>query len=268
MSESAPDTNSSDAADAPTRPFRAIVDADAIQMAVELVDALFDECHLRLEAEGLRMAGVDPATVASVELTLGRAAFESYETTGVHTGVDLSRLGDVVQMADSGQLVEFDLASETRTLEIHIDGLEYTLALLDPETIRRPPDSPSGGFDFAGEVVADADDFDRAVRAADMVSNHLALGIDDDEDAFYVEATGDTDDVSLALPAEDLADLTTGEAHSLFSLDYLTAIDRAMPTDAEIRLRLGIEQPATIAYEFADGAGSVEYVVAPRISSH
>ncbi|WP_135852079.1 DNA polymerase sliding clamp [Halorussus salinus] len=263
MSESVPNAGS----DAPTRPFHAVVDADAIRTAVTLVDALFDECHLYFEENEIRLSGIDPATVASVELTLGRGAFDAYEATGVHTGVGLSRLKDVVGMADSGQSVEFDLAPETRTLEIRIGGLEYTLALLDPDTIRKPPDRPDGGFDFAGEVVARADDFDRAVRAADMVSNHLALGIDADEETFYVEAEGDTDDVSLALADDDLVDFTPDEAHSLFSLDYLTAIDRAMPADRDIELQLGTEQPATIAYEFADGAGSVEYIVAPRISS-
>lgn len=265
MSESVSDAGSSDAS---TRPFRAVVDADAIQTAVAFVDALFDECHLYLDEEGIRMSGIDPATVASVELTLGRAAFDAYEATGIHTSVDLTRFRDVVGMADSGQSVEFDLAAETRTLEIRIDGLRYTLALIDPDTVRQPPDSPSGGFDFAGEVVADADDFDRVVRAADMVSDHLALGVDDDEEAFYAEAEGDTDDVFLELPADDLVDLTPGEAHSLFSLDYLTAIDRAVPADLAVEFRLGTEQPAAIACEFADGAGSVEYFVAPRISSN
>jgi len=265
MSESVSD---SDSPDAPARPFQAIVDADAMQTAVEQVEALFDECHLYLEGDGIRLSAIDPATVASVELTLGRAAFDAYEATGSHTGVDLSRLRDVVGMADRGQAIELGLASETRTLEIRIGGLEYALALIDPETIRQPPDQSDDDFDFGGEVVADADDFDRAVRAADMVSSHLALGIDETDDEFYVEAEGDTDDVSLTLPADDLVEFTPGEAHSLFSLDYLTAIDRAMPNDLEIDLRIGTEQPAAIEYEFADGAGAVEYLVAPRISSH
>jgi proliferating cell nuclear antigen len=260
MSESVSDAGSPDA---PTSAFH----ADAIQTAVTLVDALFDECHLYFDEEGIRMAGIDPATVASVELTLGREAFDAYQAVGTHTGVDLSRFRDVVKMADSGRPVAFDLAPETRTLEIRIDGLEYTLALIDPDTIRQPPEQPTDGFDFAGEVVADAADLDRAVRAADMVSDHLALGIDADEEAFYVEAEGDTDDVSLELPAEELVDLTPGEAHSLFSLDYLTAIDRAIPGGLDVELRLGTEQPAAIECEFADGAGSVAFFVAPRISS-
>ncbi|PSP56298.1 DNA polymerase sliding clamp [Halobacteriales archaeon QS_1_67_19] len=265
MSETASETGSPDAS---SRSFRAIVTADAIQTAVEVVEALFDECHLYLDAEGVRLSAIDPATVASAELTLGRSAFDTYEATDIHTGVDLSRLRDVVGMADGGQRVELALAPETRTLDVRIGGLEYALALIDPETIRQPPDRPEGGHDITGQAVTDADDFDRAVRAADMVANHLALGIDETAEEFYVEAEGDTDDVSLALGADELVDLSPGDAHSLFSLDYLTAIDRAVPADTELELRLGTEQPATITYEFADDAGSVEYLVAPRIASN
>ncbi|NEU57861.1 DNA polymerase sliding clamp [Halorussus sp. MSC15.2] len=263
MSESVSDA---DAPEAPTRSFRATVNADAIQTAVDLVAALLDECHLSFDEDGVRMWGMDPATVASVDLTLERAAFDDYEATGVRSGVDLSRLGDVVGMADSGQSVHLELDHETRTLEIRFGGLEYALTLIDPETIRRPPDRPSENFDFAGGVVADTDDFDWAVRAADMVSDHLALGIDAEEDAFFVEAEGDTDDVSLVLTADDLVEVRPGEARSLFSLDYLSVIGRAMPSDLDVDLRLGTEQPVAIEYEFADEAGSVAYFVAPRIS--
>jgi len=265
MAESASNT---DALGTPTSSFHAIVDADAIQTAVTLVDTLFSECHLYLNEDGLRMTGIDPATVASIDLTLDSEAFEVYETSGIHTGIDLARFKDVIGMADNGQPIAFDLADETRTLEIRIGGLKYTLGLIDPETIRQPPDAPTGGFDFAGEAIVDATDLDRAVQAADMVSDHLALGIDADGEAFYIEAEGDTDDVSLELSTDDLVDLTPGEAHSLFSLDYLTAIDRAIPRNLEVELRLGIEQPATITCEFADGAGLVEFFVAPRISSN
>ena len=250
--------------DAPNRPLRAIVDAETIQTTVELAHALFEECHVRFGEDGLRLSAMDAATVASVEIALDAAAFDSFEAAAGHVGVNLSRLRDVVRMADRGRPVRFALNAETRKLDVRMDELEYTLAVLDPETIRSPPDRPDGGFEFAGEVRAAAGDFERAVRAADMVSSHLALGIDDEE--FYVEAEGDTDDVSLALSADELLEFAPGPAHSLYSLDYLTAINRAIPRDGELDLRLGTEQPVEVGYEFADGAGSVEYLVAPRIA--
>ncbi|WP_158058041.1 DNA polymerase sliding clamp [Halorussus halophilus] len=251
-----------------TRPFHAIVDADSIQQTVAFASALFEECHLQYDDDdGIRLSAIDAATVASVEITLESAAFDALEATEGHVGIDLSRLQDVVKMADRGQLIEFTLDTETRKLEICIDELEYTLAVIDPETIRSPPDRPSEGFDFTGAVVTDAGEFERAIRAADMVSDHLALGLDDAEEVFYVEAEGDTDDVSLTLSADELVELTPGDAHSLYSLEYLLAIERAMSSDLELDLRMGTEQPLEVESGFADGAGSVEYLLAPRISA-
>ena len=258
----------SHAADEQKQVFQTVVNAKTIQTAAALVDALFEECHVYFDGDGVRMSAIDAATVASVDLMLERAAFEAYEATDGHVGVDLARLRDVVRMADRGQPVELTIDSETRKLEIRIDGLEYALALLDPETVRSLPDWSSLDLEFAGGVVTEAEAVDRAVRAADMVSDHVALEIDETEEVFYVEAEGDTDDVSLALPADDLVELTPGEARSLFSIDYLTAINRAMPGDIEVDLQLGTDHPLAIRYEFAEGGGSVEYLVSPRISSY
>ncbi|WP_438267071.1 DNA polymerase sliding clamp [Haladaptatus salinisoli] len=248
--------------------FEAVVDAEAIQTTVELVDAVVDECHVYFDDDGVRIPAMDPATVAAVDLRLESDAFEAYEASDAHVGVDVSRLGDIVGMADRDQLVRFALDAETRALEIRIGELAYTLALLDPDTVRSPPDRANFKFEFAGGITADAEDIRRTVRAADMVSDHVTFGIDEAEAAFYVEAEGDTDDVSLALPADDLVEFRPGEARSLFSIDYLKAIEGAMPRDLELDLRLGTELPLAVRYAFAGGAGSVEYLVSPRIAAN
>ncbi|EMA55661.1 MULTISPECIES: DNA polymerase sliding clamp [Halococcus] len=254
----------SDAEESSPRPFEAVVSAETAQTVVGLVGALVDECCLHLDDDGVRIPAVDPASVAMVDLELSDDAFEAYEAGGGRIGVDVDRLAAVVGMADRGQRVALALDPETRTLEIVIDELEYTLALIDPEAIRSPPDLSETAVDLTGEAVVDADVIDQALRAADMVANQIAFGIDADAKTFYVEAEGDTDDVSLALTADDLVDFTPGDAHSLFSLDYLNAINRAIADAPDIGLQLGTETPIEIGYEFADGAGAVEYVVSPR----
>ncbi|MCY4729479.1 DNA polymerase sliding clamp [Natronomonas gomsonensis] len=245
--------------------FKAIVSADTLGDALDSVSVLVDECKIRLDEEGLTIRAVDPANVGMVDLELSETAFESYETDGGVIGVNLDRLEDIVGMADSGQLVHLELDEETRKLHIQLDGLEYTLALIDPDSIRQEPDLPD--LDLAAEIVIEGKDIARSVKAADMVSDHIALGVDADAEEFFVEAEGDTDDVHLELGREDLIDLTAGEARSLFSLDYLKDMNKAIPKDAEVTMELGEEFPVKMHFDFAEGDGHVTFMLAPRIQS-
>jgi len=245
--------------------FKAIVDAATFQEALDSVGVLVDECKIHLNDDGLAIRAVDPANVGMVDLSLSASAFESYEADGGLIGVNLTRLEDIAKMADTGQLVQLELDEETRKLHIQLDGLEYTLALIDPDSIRKEPDLPD--LDLAATVVLEGSDINRAVTAADMVSDHIALGVDEDAEVFYVDAEGDTDDVHFELGVDDLIDLQAGAAHSLFSLDYLKDMNKAIPRSGEVTVELGEEFPVKISFEIAEGQGSVTYMLAPRIQS-
>jgi proliferating cell nuclear antigen len=246
--------------------FKAIVRAERLQSTLDSVGVLVDECKIHLDEGGIEIRAVDPANVGMVDLSLDASAFESYEADGGLIGVNLVRLQDIAGMADSGQLVELELDEETRKLHIAIDGLEYTLALIDPESIREEPDLPD--LDLSSTIVIEGRDIDRAVTAADMVSDHIELGVDETEEVFYVEAEGDTDDVHLELDGEDLIDLVAGNASSLFSLDYLQDMNKAIPKDAEVTMELGEEFPVKLHFDIAEGEGEVTYMLAPRIQSN
>ena len=245
--------------------FRAIVSAATLQSTIDSVGVLVDECKIHLNEDGLAIRAVDPANVGMVDLGLDASAFESYEADGGVIGINLSRMQEIAKMADAGQPVSLELDEETRKLEIKIDGLEYTLALIDPDSIRQEPDIPD--LDLPAEIVVEGRDINRAVKAADMVSDHIALGVNEGDETFYVEAQGDTDDVHLELDREDLIDLTAGPARSLFSLDYLKDMNKAIPGDAEVTIELGEEFPLKLHFEIAEGMGNVTYMLAPRIQS-
>jgi len=246
--------------------FKAIISAATLRTTLDAVSVLVDECKIHLNEEGLAIRAVDPANVGMVDLELASDAFESYEADGGLIGVNLSRLEDIAGMADAGQLIQLELDEETRKLHIQIDGLEYTLALIDPDSIRQEPDLPD--LDLPAQVVVEGADLDRAVRAADMVSDHIALGVDEADELFYIDAEGDTDDVHLELDRDDLIDLEAGPAHSLFSLDYLKDMNKAIPKDAEVTAELGEEFPVKLHFDLAEGKGSVTYMLAPRIQSN
>ncbi len=245
--------------------FEAIVSASVLRDALDSVGVLVDECKIRLNENELAVRAVDPANVGMVDLTLEAAAFESYEADGGVIGVNLSRLSDIASMADAGDLVHLELDEETRKLHISIDGLSYTLALIDPDSIRQEPDIPD--LDLPATIVLEGAQLDRGITAADMVSDHIRLRVDEDEETFLIEAEGDTDDVDLELGREDLIDLTVGPADALFSLDYLKDMNKAIPGDAEVTVELGEEFPVKLHFDFAEALGHVSFVLAPRIQS-
>ena len=245
--------------------FNAIVSAGTLRTALDSVSVLVEECKLHLNDDEIAIRAVDPANVGMVDLTLSASAFESYEADGGVIGVNLSRLQDIAGMAGSDDLVHLELDEETRKLHIAIDGLEYTLALIDPDSIRQEPDLPD--LDLPAKIVVEGRDINRAVKAADMVSDHIALGVNEEDEQFYVDAEGDTDDVHFELDTDDLIDLTAGPAHSLFSLDYLKDMNKAIPGDAEVTIDLGEEFPVKLHFDIAEAEGSVTYMLAPRIQS-
>jgi proliferating cell nuclear antigen len=245
--------------------YKAIVSASTLRDALDSVSVLVEECKIRLNEDELAIRAVDPANVGMVDLSLEAAAFESYEADGGVIGVNLSRLEDIAGMANSGDLIQLELNEETRKLHIQIEGLSYTLALIDPDSIRQEPDIPD--LDLPAEIVVEGNQMDRGIKAADMVSDHIRLRVDEEEEAFYIEAEGDTDDVDLKLSREDLIQLTAGPADSLFSLDYLKDMNKAIPSDAEVTVELGEEFPVKLHYEFGEGMGHVTYMLAPRIQS-
>ena len=198
------------------------------------------------------------------DVSLPERAFESYEADGGVIGVDLDRLQDVLSMGSSGDLAKLELNEETRKLHIQIGELSYTLALIDPDSIRKEPDIPD--LDLPADVAFEGSELSRAVTAADLVGDHVSLEAAPDEQEFVVSAQGDTDDVEVVLGNDELADADVGAAaESLFSLDYLSDMARPIGADVIVSFRLGSEMPVKFRYQ--NGDASVQHLLAPRIQS-
>jgi proliferating cell nuclear antigen len=246
--------------------FEATIEADPFHDVLTAAGVLVEECRMQLRADGLRIRAADPAMVAMVEVTLDADAFESYEATDEVLGVDLTRLMAVTNVADRDDLLRLELDAESRTLRVEVDTLTYTLALIDPESIRTEPDVPA--LDPPATVQLQGTQLDRGIRAADMVADHLRLQVDETAERFFIEAEGDTDDVAIELTRDELVSLVSGRADSLYSLDYLREMNRAIPEESTVTLELGEEFLAGFHYEFGGPGPQVAYRLAPRIQQH
>ena len=241
--------------------FKAAINAELLKDAIASLAVIVDEVRFRIKPEGISVKAVDPANVAMVTFELGSSAFDEYSADECEIGIDLNKITDLMGIADKGDLVRMELEEENHKLLIDVGGLSYTLSLLDPSTIRAEPRVPQ--LELPAKVVMNGSDLRHAVKAAEKISNHMLMGVSGD--TFFMEAKGDTDQVRLEMNRDQLIDLKSGEASSLFSLDYLT--DIAKPTNKvnEVSLSLGKDFPVIIDFEIANGAGRISYLLAPRI---
>lgn len=241
-----------------------IAPVQTFQDAFEPLATIVNECKLRFDEDGLSARACDPANVAMCDVSLPQRAFESYEADGGVIGINLDRLQDVLSMGDKGDLVHLELNEETRKLHIEIGELSYTLALIDPDSIRKEPDIPD--LDLPAEVAFEGSELARGVTATDLVGDHVSLSADPDEQTFVVSAEGDTDDVDLVLGNEELVTGDVDEsAESLFSLDYLEDMARPIGSDVIVSFKLGTEMP--VKFRYTNGQASVQHLLAPRIQS-
>ncbi|HPJ31018.1 MAG TPA: DNA polymerase sliding clamp [Methanothrix sp.] len=243
--------------------FKAVISAETLRDAVEAVSSLVDEVKFTLSENGVELKAVDPANVAMVSFRLNSEAFEYFKATPGEIGVDLVRLSDVLSMADRGENVTLELDEENHKLKIGVNSLSYTLSLIDPSAIRKEPRVPE--LDLPAHVILPGAQLRKAVRAAEKVSDHVVLGVaDDPEDQFYMEAKGDIDSLKLKMPGTELLGLKPGKARSLFSLDYLADMSKAIGKAQEVKLEMGVDYPLRISFKLGQGV-EINYLLAPRI---
>ncbi len=244
--------------------FKAVINADIFKDSIEAVSTLVDEAKFRLNKDGISIKAVDPANVAMISFDLHPDAFESYECTDGEIGLSLMTLMDILSMAERSDKIELKLDPEAHNLLLKMGGLAYTLSLLDLAAMRKEPKVPN--LELPAKVTLKGRDLYRAIKAAEKVSDHLAFGVDGS--AFFMEAEGDTNRVKLQLTKDELIGLdTSGPARSLFSLDYLSDMGKAINKANEVTLHLGKDYPIKINFGVAGGKGKVEYLLAPRIES-
>src|SRR6056297_3201755 len=126
----------------------ASIDAGTLSTVVDALSALVSECRLEFDDDGLSVTATDPAVVASVSVDLASGAFETYDGANGTFGLDVDRLGTIVGLADRDRPVTLAVDAGTRRLHVGIGELRYEMGLLDPETIRSPPDPTELRFEY------------------------------------------------------------------------------------------------------------------------
>ncbi|MDD1674962.1 MAG: DNA polymerase sliding clamp [Methanomicrobiales archaeon] len=245
--------------------FKSTIDADIFRESIDAISALVTECRLHVEPSMIRTRAVDTANVAMVSLELQKDAFETYSSSGHELGIDIAKMKNILGMMGKGDALSMTLDDAGHKLELSFRSYRYSITLLDVNTIRKDPNPPT--IDLPGKVVLSGDALNSAIKAAAVVSDKIALGIDPASPIFYMSAEGDTDHIRLELGQDDVKFIKPVQARSLFSLDYLKDMGKVMGRAEEVEIYLGMDHPVRFSFPIASGKGRVEYLLAPRIEA-
>ncbi len=255
--------------------FEAEIDAGILKECVEAITAVVDEGRLKIGSNGLNLRAVDPSNVSMVSFQLQSDAFDDYRfssegggenedknenANALVIGMDFQKLLGILGIGGREQ-VWLSIDEQAQKLNMRMGSLAYTINLLEPSSLRNQPKVPE--LEFPVQVVMSTEEFRRTIRAAEKIGEHILLGVEGDE--FYMEVVGEMDKLRLGLRKEQLIHLTPGTLHSLFTLDYISAMSKGMSHAETVTLNLGKDYPLQIEFEVAEGKGKVTYLLAPRV---
>ena len=243
--------------------FNAKVKSEVLKGIIDVTSPLVNEVKLNITPKGISLRAVDPAHVAMVDLEVKSKAFDEYKATDMELGIDMDKLGSIMRLSSSGDMVSLDYDEESNRLIVKIGNLVRKMGLIDTAGM---PDPKMPNLNLPAKVVLKASELNQGVRASEAVSDHLALTVNKDD--FELFAEGDTDTVNLKLPKDLLVELnTTTKCKSLFSIDYFSNMIKPVKGEDSITIMIGYDNPIRVEFDIAEKKGHVTYLLAPRIES-
>lgn len=233
----------------------------------DAINVHVDECRIQARRDELYVSAVDPASVAMVETTLEDSAFSWFDVPEeTEIGLSVTRMLGILSGADSDDRVTIEFDAETRNIIVTYAGHEWNMAAIDPESVRESVSLPD--LDLPAKGTVEDGVLKTAVGFADNVSDHILLETHGDSLRVYSE--GDTD----SYEGEDVFEgkvfwRRSGEAQSLFSLDYLKPTMDVFGADQDVEIELGEEFPVKLHshVDADDETGSLTFMIAPRVRS-
>jgi proliferating cell nuclear antigen len=243
--------------------FHAKIKSETLKGVVDVVSTLVDEAKFNIDADGLELKAVDPAHVAMVDMKVEKSAFEEYSAEETELGIDLDKIKEVLRLSRAGDIIEMEQDEAKNRLVLNVGNITRRMNLVDTAGMSDPK---VPNLNLPAKITVTSDELQKGIRAAESVSDHIALNAS--PEGFEMFSEGDTDSVSLKLPKDLLIALECSEkVKSLFPLDYFSNMVRSIPAGSVVTINLGNDYPVKLEFEIADKKGNVNYLLAPRIES-
>jgi len=100
--------------------FNAKVKSEVLKGIIDVTSPLVNEVKLNITPKGISLRAVDPAHVAMVDLHVNSKAFEEYKADEMELGIDMDKLGGIMRLSSSGDMVLLEYDEESNRLIVKI----------------------------------------------------------------------------------------------------------------------------------------------------
>jgi proliferating cell nuclear antigen len=261
-----PDDADTDTAETECPTLTAAVSVGRVQRFLDAIRTVNDEFQLEVTPDGLTGNVVNDSRTTMGSVHLDARACESYQATTGKITIQTGRLREVTRMTSNRDVMHLTLDGDSQTLDVEADGVECSLKMNDGGQM--PAVSGLDEADHPSVCVLEGGELKRIMKAAGHVSTEVDFRIEHTRERFVAEANGDSDRLIAPREADDVEELLVGTVPvaSTFDLGYLRQIRRPIHKRTEVTLALGTDSPLLVAFDIADGAGHVEYSIAPVVA--
>ena len=243
--------------------FELEMEGESFSKIVKAVYALTDEARVHINRKkGIAIVARDPTNVSMVVVMVGKKDMYRLKVSDdeVVVGLDLKSINKFSKNFKNGIV---KLSYDVERSEINIaysepdkSTIKFTTAVLDPSSIKKPPKVPDLKDKLTANVSMTGEDFRRVVLLSEKLSDEVLLRVKDEE--FQAIAEGDIDKITVTYKKDDVLGIS-GEAESVYGIDYLKQLIKPINSGDIVNLRFGTDFPLNIEF------GHVNYFLAPRI---
>lgn len=244
---------------------KATIETQYLREMIDAITSIVTEFRLHVQEDGIRMRAVDTTNVAMVSVALARGAFKSFEATPGEMGIDAIKMETILESMP-GALVTMEIVGNDE-IEFDwtppgmdwFDSHQYFMKILGTGSIRKDPVPPTLGLHATVEIPSDSlrTAMTTISRHTDKVVMVLSQG------GFSLSGSDDNLKVCIQGPATQVK-VTT---RSIYSLDYLLGMVKAIPCGEMVRIAFADDHPMELAYYIAGNHGEVHFLMAPRIET-
>ncbi|MCE4601408.1 MAG: DNA polymerase sliding clamp [Desulfurococcales archaeon] len=244
-------------------------DSKSFREFVEALSKILDEARFEIGRDGVRVAGMDPAKIAYIEIWMPQDSFLEYsidETReSVYMGVRLESLVNALKKGKKGESVLFKVSDDKIFIQVESAVVKRFL-LPNIEVFIDVPENLTLEHDVEASVIAEA--VKRAIKDVEVVGKDVEF--EAEEGKLVIRAKAETRARVEAVLQEGVSSAllfleVRKPSVSVYEVSYLKNVLNLTKIAEAVDIKFSSERPLEMVFKSPDGS-RVRYLLAPSIA--